>query len=293
MTDMMLTVFTPTYNRAGLLGRVYESLQRQDFTDFEWLIVDDGSTDDTQQTVRRLIEDSAIEIRYIRKENGGKHTAHNVALENAAGDWFLCLDSDDYLAEGALSALAEKIGRLPEDASGIIARKATQDGRLLSESKPAQDRLYGFYDYVTAGGGAGEYTLVFRTEMAKAYPFPVIPGERFVTECVVYDRMDLDGHRHAILDKVLQICEYQADGLSSSIYQTLRNNPTGYQIYHAQRIDLVKTAKERLRHAIGHRAFRTLSGNKDYRYQGNHRLLVAAMALPGLLGAVYYRYQMR
>ena len=106
--EVLLTVFTPAYNRGHTLGRTSESMVRQDCKDFIWLIVDDGSTDGTEQLVRRWQnEDNGFVIRYIRKENGGMHTAHNVAYENITTELNVCVDSDDRLAPGAV----EKIRR--------------------------------------------------------------------------------------------------------------------------------------------------------------------------------------
>ena len=137
--------------------------------------------------------------------------------------------------------------------------------------------------------GGGEYALVFRTQVLRAHPFPVFQGETFVTESVLYDRLEMAGYTLVSLDAVLQICEYQPDGLSSSTYRLMARNPTGYQVYHAQRIDLAVSWKERVGHCIRYQAFYAMSGDARYRYQGPHRVLAALMRLPGLAGAYYYR----
>ena len=103
---MLLTVFTPTFNRAHTIARTFNSLKQQTFKNFEWLIVDDGSTDSTEKVVEGFIESSDLNIRYIKKENGGKHTAYNLALEQAAGELFFVVDSDDWLPDNSLSDIA-------------------------------------------------------------------------------------------------------------------------------------------------------------------------------------------
>lgn len=102
---MFLTIFTPTYNRKQLLQRLYSSLCAQDCNDFEWLVVDDGSTDGTDSVISNFITEGKISISFLRKENGGKHTAHNVALKYAQGDYFFTVDSDDWLLKNSVSKI--------------------------------------------------------------------------------------------------------------------------------------------------------------------------------------------
>ncbi len=286
---MMLTVFTPTYNRAGLLVRVYESLKKQKNYNFEWLIVDDGSSDNTEEVVSAFLNETSFSVRYIKKNNGGKHTAHNVAINEALGDWFMCLDSDDMLSENAVELIEQRISTVYEDDAGIICGKTDTLGNLLSDEIPILQTHYGFYRYAREYNAVGEYTLIFRTDIIKKYPYPVINGEHFAGENIVYDQMDMDGNVYAVLNETIQICEYQEDGLTSNIYKNLIQNPTGYQIYHMQRIDLVGTLKERLAHSIRYNAFRKMSKNKQYTYKGKHWFIVALTVLPGILGACGYK----
>ena len=284
---VLLTIFTPTYNRAHLLPRLYSSLISQDNQSFEWLIVDDGSEDNTEFYVSRMTAENKVKIRYIKKENGGKHTAHNVAIKAAYGDWFLCLDSDDILAPNAVENICSMLQHT-KNIAGLVAYKAQMDGSLLCRRIPESfSSDHSLYEYALAGGG--EYTLIFSTEILRKYPFPVIEGECFSSECVVYDQLDLAGYTFGLIPSVLEICEYQTDGLSSAVYQTMFKNPTGYQIYHAQRINLVTSFKARLRHAVSYQAFRALSKNNTYLYHGQHKLLVLMAWLPGQLGAIYYK----
>ena len=97
----MITIFTPTYNRKKELERLYESLLNQDYDDFEWLIVDDGSIDDTEKYVNSLIKKNEIKIKYFKKENGGKPSAYNKGLDLASGNIFLAIDSDDVFKENS------------------------------------------------------------------------------------------------------------------------------------------------------------------------------------------------
>ena len=128
MNKPFLTVFTPAYNRAVTLPRLYESLLRQTCFDFEWLIIDDGSSDDTSRLIHSFTGEGKFPVRYVYKENGGKHTAHNLALEEAEGEWFLCVDSDDTLAPDAVEMVTQTPARIigKDHVTGIVApgRKA-------------------------------------------------------------------------------------------------------------------------------------------------------------------------
>lgn len=283
----MLTIFTPSYNRARQLPRLYESLLAQDCFDFEWLIVDDGSSDDTAQVVQAFTDNGKFPVHYCFKENGGKHTAYNLALEQAAGEWFFCVDSDDYLAPNAVADILKAAGTL-EDMQGIIAYKQTQEGTRLSDPFPVGVSACKMHALSLQYGCSGEFSLVFATELAKKYPFPVFAGERFVTESVVYDRIDGEAELY-LLPKVLTICEYQADGYSQNANAVMKKNPTGYCLYFMQRIDLQRSFAARVIHAGKYWCFRWISKNKTLRYRGRHKLLTALAVIPGLMFRIYYK----
>lgn len=281
----MLTVFTPTYNRADKLPQLYESLCCQSCYDFEWLIIDDGSSDDTPTQVQEFLSETRFSVRYIQKENGGKHTAYNLALEQARGEWFLCVDSDDYLADCAVEKLLNK---LQDGMNGLIAYKEDVGGRLLSGQFPTRLEREKMHRLGMVHGCGGEFTMVFSTAFARKFPFPVFPGERFVTECVVYDRMDCFTEL-ALLPEVITVCEYQEDGYSRNANAIMKNNPNGYCLYFLQRIDLQVRLLPRIAHAGKYWCFRWISGNRVLTYQGKNKLLVALSALPGVLFRIYYK----
>lgn len=283
---MKLTIFTPAYNRAETLPRLYESLLRQTCRDFEWLIIDDGSTDNTPELAANF--KAPFPVRYVRKENGGKHTAHNLALTEAAGDWFLCVDSDDLLADTAVEDLLA-LARTLEPDTGIAAYKSDLDGRLLCGAFPEGLERTRLFDLPEVYGCGGEFTLVFPLALARRFPFPVFAGERFVTESVIYDRMDAVA-RFAPLPRVITVCEYQADGYSSGTDGLMRRNPNGYCLYFLQRIDLQRTWRKRLVCAGKYWCFRYISGNKELVYRGEHRLTAALGAVLGLVFRAYYKF---
>ena len=283
---MKLTVFTPAYNRAELLARVYQSIESQTAKDFEWLIVDDGSVDNTEEVVNALIEKAEFPIVYVKKENGGKHTAHNVALEKASGDWFMCLDSDDMLEKKAIENIFSVLSECKDEVCTVASYKADNKGKLLSDEFLPDDTPQGIYTLLEKYHG--EYVFVFRTDIIKKYPFPVFDGEKFSGECILYDRLEIDGYKALPYGRVLQVCEYQADGLSLGFRKLLKNNPCGFQTYYLQRIALAKTLKQRFMHCVKYCAFRILCKFKAPKYRGKHSFLVFLAYPFGMLAALYY-----
>lgn len=284
---MKLTIFTPTYNRAALLPRLFESLQKQTAGNFEWLVVDDGSVDETPHVMERLAAQAGFPLHYVRKENGGKHTAHNFALDYALGEWFFCVDSDDCLAENAIGSLMKHIDAAMEQHDCVLGLKSDFNGRLLCKPIEATENPVGLYTLVRKFGG-GEYALAFRTEVLKQHPFPVFDGERFVTECVLYDKLEQEGGTVYPTQDILQHCEYQPEGLSTGIYARMVENPKGYTAYYSQRIELALTLKERMGYCLRYQAFCTLAKWRDISYTETHKFLCKLMYLPGIMCAKYY-----
>ena len=289
--NIMITIFTPTYNRGNLLYRIYESLKAQTVQDFEWLIVDGGSSDNTEEIVNGWIREQTINIRYIRKKNGGKHTAFNMGVQNAKGELFFCVDSDDFAPETCVENILKAWNKANDrNIAGIIGKKTDTDGKLLCGEFPKEILSVTAYDLTRKHQCYGEKSMVYRTEVLKKFPYPEIENERFIGECVVYDRIDRE-YTMLLSDEVLTICEYQPDGLTGTIFSTMLKNPTGYKIYHGERIDMAYTFKERIGYIIRYNAFDILSGDKNYDYCGKHKLLTIALRPIGWLLTKYYNYK--
>lgn len=229
---MKLTVFTPTYNRAYIIENLYRSLQRQTSHDFEWLVVDDGSADNTEALFGTWIkEDNPFPIRYYRQENGGKHRAINRGLELAEGELFFTVDSDDYLTDDALEKIIRWEAELPkqEKYCGFAGNLGTSpdvtpNGMFESGSfdGTALDR-YGAVD--------GERAMVFYTAIHKQYPYPEFPGEKFMTEAVAWNRMAHDGYQMRFYNDIIWIYAYKEDGLTKAGSRIFLNNPKGYGLW--------------------------------------------------------------
>lgn len=284
----MLTVFTPTYNRSNTINRVYMSLCNQTSLDFEWLIVDDGSTDGTEELVISWQLESLFHIRYIKQPNGGKYRAYNKGLMAAQGEFFFCVDSDDLLPANAVELImlfAETL-RERSDLAGVVALKAYQNGQIIGNLFVSEGTHKSLYDLECCGEG-GERSLVFKTSIAKMFPFPEETDEKFVTESVIYDRFH-GKFNFIISNDVLTICEYQPGGLSSDPRRLMLQNPAGYKLYYAQRIDMASTFVDRFLYALRYHAFRLLYDGVAYEYDGKYKFLVTILSPLGILGKLYY-----
>lgn len=229
--EYKITVFTPTYNRAYIIENLYRSLQRQSYSDFEWLVVDDGSTDETENLFARICaEENPFSVRYHRKENGGKCSAINQGLELARGELFFTMDSDDILTDDALMKVAQWEAELPRDGSfcGFAANGISDDA--VSTVVPGKDYMDG-NAFDMYGEMGGEKAIIFYTEIHRKYMYPVFPGEKFMTEAVTWNRMAWDGYKMRYFNDVIWIWEYKPDGLTKSGYQIFIDNPQGTALF--------------------------------------------------------------
>lgn len=230
MNKPFLTVFTPAYNRAYTLPRTYESMKSQKNTDFIWLIVDDGSSDNTAELVKQWqAEDNGFEIRYIYKENGGMHTAHNTAYELIDTELNTCIDSDDALAPDAVQTIFEAWERVRDKGyAGLLGLDAEFSGRVIGNGFPqglTETTLGGYY----RSGGVGDKKLILRTNVVRQYPpYPTFEGERFVPLGSLYTMIDRD-YLLSVLDAVVCLVEYMPDGSTHNMTRQYFRNPNGFR----------------------------------------------------------------
>lgn len=233
-SEPLITVFTPTYNRATTLPRLYESLKKQTLSDFEWLIIDDGSTDDTSRLVAGWIDESAIRIRYVAQENAGLHVCANVALRLARGRYFSTIGSDDWYMPLALETFARVWRTIPPEEydtfEGVVGLCATPSGSIVGNRFP-KDVLDGTsVEVSTRYGVKGDKCGCGRIEVDRAFPFPVIEGERLPLEGIVYRRMSRR-YRIRCINEILMIKDYSPDGISANARQLFIANPRTARLY--------------------------------------------------------------
>lgn len=230
--DFKITVFTPTYNRAYILENLYRSLQSQSYGDFEWLVVDDGSSDGTEALFDRWRrEENPFPIRYVRQENGGKCRAINHGLKLARGELFFTVDSDDYLTDDALEKVARWEAELPKDQKycGFAGNLGTAPN--VTPNKPLPGDFFDGTAFDRYGIVDGERASVFYTDIHRRYLYPEFPGEKFMTEAVAWNRMANDGYRMRFFNDIIWIFEYKDDGLTRSGYDLFLRNPQGTGLF--------------------------------------------------------------
>lgn len=227
---MLLTVFTPVYNRGELLRRAYDSLCRQTDTDFEWLVIDDGSTDNTADAIREIVgaHRGSFPIRVITTPNGGKHRAVNRAVAEARGEWFTILDSDDYLTPDAVATMRRRLDGVnpSEGIAGVVALRVHPDGTTVGTPFTLDSIDCHHADYRHGMGIAGDRAEVVSTDVMRRYPFPEFPGERFLREGPVWQSIGTDYKLRYTSDPIY-VCDYQPDGLTAKVARLHDLNPMG------------------------------------------------------------------
>ena len=254
----MITVFTPTYNRAHMLPALYESLKRQSYLAFEWLIVDDGSTDNTRDIVANWIDEGQLSIRYYCQMNGGKHRAINKGVGLAKGNWFFIVDSDDTLTENALESASKWMESVEDDetfagVSGMrkIGGRATHVKFDVLDISPLR-----ISNYIRA-----DKAEIFKTEILKTYPFPDILGEMFCAESLIWNRIGLR-YKLRYVNEVIYICHYFEDGLTRKSLRLRRESPTYSSMNYKEQMENMPTPKNKIRAAINY--WRFVWFTKDY-----------------------------
>ena len=283
-----ITVFTPAYNRIKTLPRTYDSLKKQNCKDFVWLIIDDGSIDGTGDLVKDWQqEEKEFEIRYIFKENGGMHTAHNTAYENIDTELNICIDSDDRLADNAIEKILRK-WKLVRDKgyAGIIGLDADLTGRIIGKGFLGgliETTLSGYY----AAGGFGDKKLVYRTDVIKKYPpYPVFPGEKYVALAYKYRLIDQD-YKLAVLNEVLCNVEYQADGSSATMWKQYVENPRGFAFWRKTCMEYPVSVKRLWIDCIHYSSESILAKNNQFIKESPRKWETIVTVFPGYLLALY------
>lgn len=236
--DALITIFTPTYNRAYTLPKLYHSLCRQSRKDFKWLVVDDGSTDDTEAVINGWQKDNFIEIIYFKQENQGKMCAHNLGVQKCDTELFFCVDSDDFIVDDAVDTIISEWTKSPKCSKmcGLVAYKAIGHDGVYKIPSYFPFTGYSTLSYLYKNGFKGDTSLVFRTEVLKVFPFPVIHGERFITEAYVYNQIDKK-YELLLVDKALTMCEYMPDGYTSNEMILRLKYPMGWYLFTLQELE--------------------------------------------------------
>lgn len=247
-----LTVFTPTYNRAYLLPRLYESLCRQSSKDFSWMVIDDGSTDDTKGLVQTWISENKIQIEYHYKANGGMHTGHNLAYAKIETELNVCIDSDDYMPDDAVGLILNRwreIGNKSKTA-GIIGLDADTKGKIIGSEIPKHLEKGSLHDLYHKHNVTGDKKLVLRTDIVRKYPaYPEYTGEKLVPLGVLYLMIGKD-FDFAYANEVYCIVEYQEEGSSHTIFKQYKQSPRGFAYARKVSLKITSSVKDIIKDSV-------------------------------------------
>lgn len=280
---MFITIFTPTLNRAYILPNLYNSLLFQNDLCFEWVIVDDGSTDNTEELVRSWITEGKITIKYKKQVNQGKHIAINTGVQLAKGELFFIVDSDDDLTLNAIGIIRRFwcSNKPSNEISGIISYRQFHDGRLVGTRLPEEIHRTKLRDMGKLGS-IGDKVVIYRTDIMKRFPFPKFEGERFLGESIVFNQID-DEYDMLVMDQRIYNFDYQGDGLSQDFRKLYRNNPNGFLLQFEQNLKYADKYVIRLK-ITAHIACLSWHLNKIRSYFKNGNIFFRIVAFPiGLL----------
>lgn len=292
--SVLLTILTPTYNRCELLSKCYKSLQAQTIKDFEWLVIDDGSTDNTSSCINMYVKESNFPISYIKKENGGKHTALNVGFSEAKGSLTIILDSDDVLIPNAVETIKEvweKNKDIPR-LSSISFLRGNKKGEAIGDLFPRDEFLSDHIECRFNLGIGGDKSEVYVTEILKKYKFPVFKNEKFMSEDIVWTRMGRE-YKTLYMNKVIYITEYLEGGLTKSGRKLRIKCPLGGIEAHKEYLSKEFKIKIRIKHALIYVAYNFFAKKNIMQIVNGseYKLLAISNLIPGFLLYKYWDYK--
>lgn len=254
---MLITVLTPTYNRAKLLERLYQSLYQQTYQDFEWIVVNDGSKDNTDEVVQSFVAEKKINILYIKQENGGKHRAVNRGVKEANGELLFIADSDDWLLPNSLETVVEMYQDIANDHSfaGVCGLDVYADGTVIGGGMPQDVIDCNAIDIRMIYHVDGDLKEVFKTNVLREIPFPEIEGEKFCPEVVVWNRI-AKKYKLRYFNKPIYMVEYQSEGISAGITKARMKSPIASTICYQEMISFDIPLKKKFYSAINYWRFR-------------------------------------
>lgn len=277
----IITVYTPTYNRAYCLHQLYESLlrQTQSYDDFEWLVVDDGSTDNTEELLKKWISDAPFKITYYKQINEGKMAKLNFIHKTIDTELCMCVDSDDYLTDDALEIIFQRWISIKDKTGivGLVGLDVYKNGNVVGTEFPKDLEKIKFRDF-EKHGVKGDKKFVYKTSIISSYPqYPSFDGEKFPAPGYLYRLIDVDYDLH-IINRQLCVVEYLEDGLSKNKYSQFKKAPNSFMFYRQERMRLATNFSERFKNAI-HYVSSCLFAKKSI-FKNNNFPITTFFALP-------------
>lgn len=287
-----ITVFTPTYNRAYILPKLYKSLVNQTNKDFRWLIVDDGSTDETKELVENWKKEGKIPIDYIEQENKGMVGAHNTALYNIKTELNICIDSDDHMPSDGIEVILQTWNFLTDKSKyiGLIGLDSYKDGEIVGDKFPSSLKECLFAEFRQKYKIKGDKKYVTRTEVVQSkLPYPEIENEKFPSTSYLYLLFG-DEYKFFLINEVLCIVEYLPDGNSMNKIKQYRESPNAFALYRIGQMKSSVNYKNRFKSAIHYVSSSILAKDSKFIKKSPYKI-TTFLAVPfGFLLSLYIKY---
>ena len=284
---MFLTIMTSTYNRANLLENLYSSLINQTNKDFVWLIIDDGSVDNTKEIVEKLKNENKINIEYLYKKNGGKHTALNIGFENLKTDLTVIVDSDDKITSDAVNVIYKYYQKYinEKNISGFCFLKGYDENKSVTVKYPDDEIKTNYNEYIINAGITGDKCEVFKSDILRKYKFDEYENEKFLAEgylwSLINDKLDM-----VFINRIIYLCEYLEDGLTKSGRKLRLNNPLGGKRHAEEYLKKKYKFKIRFKNALLYNVYSIQSKTKiDFSLS---RFLLLITYIPALVLKIYW-----
>ncbi len=284
-----LTVITTTFNRAYCLHQVYESLVRQTSKDFIWLVMDDGSSDDTKSLIEGYQREGLVEIEYYYKENGGMHTARNAAYEKAHTELNIIIDSDDWMTDDAVEKIVTFWNEnKSERYSGIISNNISKEGKLIGSPLPDGVKACTQTELTDRYGVRGDKKLIFRCDLTKRYPYPEFPGEKFYPASYKFRLLDLE-YSMLLMNEYTCVVDYNEDSMTFHKFAQYKSNAKGFAHFRNEMIRISKSPKYIVKNMIHYIAESRMAGNEKYIRNSSKPFYAVLCWMPGIAYDYYLK----
>lgn len=231
---MKLSILTATYNRAKYLPKLYESIKENLKSNLscEWIIVDDGSEDNTKSQVQKFIDENIVSIKYFYQKNSGKMSAINEGMKYITGDLVVDCDSDDFFVQDAFNKISENANKLLENTNlyGVVFLKKENSGNISGKEFKNNEQITTMFDLYFKEDIQGEKAIVYNSQIRKLYCHQLEANEKFITESRMYHKMD-EKYKLLAINEVIEQGSYIEDGYTRNINKTFKQYPCGYYMY--------------------------------------------------------------
>lgn len=295
---MKLSILTATYNRGEYLQKLYDSIKAnlKYNLNCEWIIVDDGSNDDTKKYIKQFIDENIISIIYYYQKNNGKMSAINEAVKLASGSLMVDCDSDDYFVPDAFQKIEKNANRLLENENlyGMVFLKKENNGTISGKEFKGQGKITSMFDLYFKDDVQGEKIIVFNGKIRKMYFHKLEHNEKFITEARMYHQMD-EKYKIITFNEAVEQGSYIEDGYTKNISKTFKDSPFGYYMYFKEILSkdmrgvLFKKRLYVIKHYI---LFGYLTKNKfddSFMKDKINRVLYKILYVPGIVKSKYFK----